>query len=457
MTTAVTTQKGTVSQRLAEHVVGTRFADLPPAVVERAKDSLIFHVSRAFAERFEENGRAAVRLAQRLSGGSTDAPIIGHRERAATLDAIFAHSELLGDLHDKHLPSKVFVARVAEPVAWVLGEQEHVSGRELITALVVAYDAACKLAEPVLMAGDYARMPNKCAFGPFAPAAISARFLRQDARRAAQTLALAAHYGMGNNEGYGYAHVFSLIARNGVMAALLPGFTAAETYGSIESPYGLYAALFGGPPEGLEPSLASLGRDFSIMGLLVRGATGGSHLAPLQVGEALIARLALQADAVERVTATLPDEFRGRFGKRETAIQRDQPTLPDLQQSLRLQLAILLVERTVREPTFDHYANPIVRAAMDRIEFAFEVRPVDWAAIELRTRDGRVFREEGRIRVAPKGDWSAWLRQDGERFLSEAKLTKLEQLLTHLEDVNDVAEVLACTVPDRDEVSATTA
>ena len=46
-------------------------------------------------------------------------------------------------------------------------------------------------------------------------------------------------------------------------------------------------------------------------------------------------------------------------------------------------------------------------------------------------------------------------RADGERFLSQTKLAELERLLSNLEDVDEVGEVLACTVPDLDEPPGT--
>jgi hypothetical protein len=77
--------------------------------------------------------------------------------------------------------------------------------------------------------------------------------------------------------------------------------------------------------------------------------------------------------------------------------------------------------------------------------------PVDRAGLEIVMNGGRTLHAEGAVRPAPKCDWSAWLRKDGERFLSQPRLAELERLLAHLEDVDDVGEVLACTVPDLDE------
>ena len=59
----------TVAERLADHVVNTRFEDLPGEVVEHTKELLAFNLSVAFAGRFTEKGKAAVALAQRLSAG----------------------------------------------------------------------------------------------------------------------------------------------------------------------------------------------------------------------------------------------------------------------------------------------------------------------------------------------------------------------------------------------------
>lgn len=445
---------GLASERLAEHVVGLRFGDLPAEVVERAKDLITYDLGVAFAGRFTEAGRAAVALAHDLSAGGGSSTILGERRRATMLDAIFANSELMGLDDDHHLASKVRVGRVSQSAAWALGEHEHAPGREVITALVLAYDTACKLAEPQQMAGGYAHVPHKCAFAPFAPAAVAVRLLRYGQERAARSIARAAHFGMGLNAGLEDAFTFSLVARNGVMAALLPEANGTGILRAIDGPHGLYAALFGGPPEGLEASLSTLGREFSILGASTKRYPGSaSHIAPLEAGRALYERERPEPDEVQSVVATLPDEFRGRFAYQETRMDRAaEPNDEDIAvgASLQLKLAILLVEgRVVPRPTLEHWRDPRVQAALPKVTLAFEPLPVDRARIELVTKDGRTLRADGAVVPYPKGDWSAWLRKDGERFLSEAKLARLERLITHLEDVDDFAEVMACVVPDR--------
>jgi 2-methylcitrate dehydratase PrpD len=446
----------TASERIATHVASTRFGDLPSSVVDRTKELLMYHMALAFAGRTTTVGKHAIALAVELSGGQGTSTIAATRARATLLDAVFAHSELIaapgatdaeGPQDDFHLPSKLNLGRATHGVAWVLGEREHVSGRELITALTVGYDAACKLAEPVAMAGDYSRMPHKYAFAPFGAAAIAARLLRQDAGRAAHTIARAAHFGMGVN--HGASATTSMAARNGVMAALLRPLDRDDLR-AIEAPHGMYAALFGGSPPALDERLATLGRQYAIGDVRVKYLPmSGSHYPPLEQAEALLRRTGLQARDVRQLVAVLPDELRGRFEFLETWIDGASVTRTEVIRSLRVKLAVLLVTGAiVPQPSVAQFRDPEVQAALAKVSLRYEPISLDRARVNVATVDGRSHTAEGTLRNEPKIG-AMLLRQHGEQFLSATRLAELERLMTHLDDVNDVAAVLACTVPDR--------
>jgi 2-methylcitrate dehydratase PrpD len=443
-----------VSERLAEHVVCTRFEDLPPEVIEKAKDLLVYHIALAFGGCFSDRGARAVALAHELSDGAGKSTIVGARHPATLLDAVFAHSELIGVHRDaRHLRSKTTLGRVADPVAWVLGERLHASGRELITALVVGYDASCKLGEAQAMGGDYTRVPHKCAFAPFAATAVAVRLLGYERARAAVAIGRAAHFGMGLNAGLEDSFAFSAIARSAVMAALVPQSDESAILHAIEGPHGLYAALFGAPPDGLAGALATLGFDYSILGASTQADRGSaSHIAPLHAARTLVEEARPRVEDIEQVVATLPDEFRGRFAYQESRLERAEGVsdrVAAVIRSLQLKLAVLLVTGVVvSEPTLADFDDPRVQEALSKVTLVFESMPVDRARIEIELKDGRALRADGAAKPAPKGDWSAWLRMDGERFLSDARLSELDRLLTHLEDVDDVGDVLGCTVPD---------
>jgi hypothetical protein len=100
------------------------------------------------------------------------------------------------------------------------------------------------------------------------------------------------------------------------------------------------------------------------------------------------------------------------------------------------------------QPTAAELDDPDVRGALAKVSLAFEEgRSLAYARVRLTLRDGRTYEHEGTFRPYPKGDWSAWLRQGGEADLSAGQLAQLERLLTELEAVDDVADVMACTVP----------
>jgi 2-methylcitrate dehydratase PrpD len=436
-----------VSERLAEHVVSLRFADLPSEVVEHAKDLLVDLIGLAFGGRSTDLGRRAIALAHELSAGATTSTLIGEQRRVALLDAVFAHSVFLGNtLDDAALPTVLHVGRFAHPVAWALGERERASGRELITAVVLAYDIASSLAEPRLVR-DYFRQPHNT-FGSFAAAAVAARLLGHDLPRATDAIAHAAHLGMGLAPGT-RVETGGMIAREAVVAAFLAD-ARGDTARVIESPSGLYAAFFRTAPQGLDERLGRLGRDFAIMQTSTKRYPGSaSHILALELTKALIDENQLSADHVRTLQVTLSDDFKGRFGYMEPRIDLDDPADIDIERSLRLKLATLLVRGSiVPVPTRADFVDARVRRALPKVRLEFAPGPLERCGVNIALANGTVIERDRSFTPYPKGDWSERLRRDGGRVLPERKLAELERLLTHLEDVADVSDVLAQTRPD---------
>jgi 2-methylcitrate dehydratase PrpD len=436
-----------VSERLAEYAVSLRFADIPGEVVEHAKDLLLDQIGLAFAGRSTPAGKRAIALAHEMSAGAGTSTLVGERRRVSLLEAVFAHSVLLGYvLDDVAIKTVLHIGRVTHPVAWILGERQHASGRDLITAVVLAYDVAYRLSEPRL-GRDYFRMPQT-AFAPFAAVAVAARLLQLDLARATDAIAHAAHLGMGLVEGT-RIETSGMIARNAVAAAFLaePGGDGPR---AIESPRGLYAAFFRSSPEGLEERLAQLGRDFAIMETSTKRYPGSaSHIVPLELTSEFVRESRLSADDVRALKVTLSEDFRGRFDHMESRIDVVDPTDTDIGRSLRLKLAIILARgKIVPVPARADFTDGAVRRALPKVELAFAPGPIDQAGVRIERTDGTVLEREAGFKRYPKVDPSERLRRDGARLLSESKLAELERQLTHLEDVPDVSAVLASTVPD---------
>jgi 2-methylcitrate dehydratase PrpD len=444
---------GAVSERLAEHVVATRFEDLSDALVEHAKDLFVHHLSLAFAEQGTAAGARSVELGRELSAGAQTATIVGHKTRASLLGGLLANTELVGGqvIDDFHMPSGLHLGRLVWPLGWTLGEHVRASGRDLLTAVVLSYDTACTLADPALIT-DYRRRPQHV-FAPVAAATVATKLFGHDAQRAARTLSWSAHLAMGIVDGDS-SHWDALVAQNAVTVALLADTDREDRTGidAIEGGHGLYASYYGRRPDGLEGRLASLGRDYAILGASTkRYPSSAAHIVPLDLAEELVQRHGVRAADVERLTVTLGADFRGRFAHMDAGADKADPTDLEVMRSLRAKLALLLVDgRMTYLAGAADLRRPGVRETIAKIELRFELPRLFDGRIEIFLRDGRVLRDERSLTPYPKGDWAAWLRRDGERFLSKARLAELERMLASLEDVRDMRDVLVRTVPDRD-------
>jgi len=442
------TRQLAVSERLADYVVSLDLRDLPGAVVTRAKDLLINQLSLGLSARGTPYGKRAIALARELSAGGGQSTLIGERRKVTMLDAIFAHSMLLGQvLDDVTFPSGLHIGRITHPVAWVVGERQHVSGRDLIAAVVAAYDVACRLAVPALER-DYVHMPQN-ALAPLAAAATASRVLGLDRARAAHAIAYAAHLGAGLVEGSEIA-TSGVIARNGTLAALLAQ-PRSEGLATIESDHGLFATYFR-TTMSFDDALASLGREYAVMGTSTKRFPGSaSHILALDYTQELMGRANADSEDIAEVLVTLGEDFRGRFAFIEPQNGLADWSADRIAHSLRVKLAVLVAEgRPAYQPTPADLERAERRGAPAKIALAFEKgRSLAYTRVRMTLRDGRAYEREGTFEPYPKGDWSAWIGRGGvDAGLSDPQIAGLERLLTDLESVNDVADVMARTVPD---------
>ena len=139
----------TQTERLAAHVVGLRYEDIPRAAVDKMKEHIVHHLGLALRGLSTGEGRQAVRIAESF-GHEGSATIIGRRDRTAPMEAAFANTTLMRSdfLDDVLFPAGVHAALVTLPPALAVAEERRRSGKELLTALIAAYDVIGKLGNP---------------------------------------------------------------------------------------------------------------------------------------------------------------------------------------------------------------------------------------------------------------------------------------------------------------------
>jgi 2-methylcitrate dehydratase PrpD len=438
---------GTMCRRLAGHVRGLRFDDIPADVVDQAKHHLVHNLGLAFGGRFKDAGRQATRLAEILSPRGGDCTIIGQTGRAAAVDAAFANCTLMTGLDDVLFPGGIHSGLMTMPLALALGEERRHSGREVLTAIVAGYDVMGKLSRPVwAWSAAVPRRPT-ITFGAFGAAAVAARLLGLDVRQTATAIGYAAHSAMGLAVGALATHYYSLLARNGYMGALAAREGGVTSPVALEGRFGFYDTFFGGMPADLDASLDTLGETFELLSATTKHYPGtGLNILPVQLMIDLTREHGLTPDNVAEIRLDLPVE------RENFAPGHALPPFEDAaaaSSSARFHLAVVLLEGAPRDERYERFDDPEILEIVDKVDVRLVPgRSIRYARLCVTTADGAELTAEGDHYVFPRADWPLWLAKDGARLLSKEKLDRLAELVGRLDEVDDVSEVMACTTPD---------
>ena len=182
-------------EALAALMHSVRFEELPPEVVSAVTARVLDTLGCAFGALDSDVGRAVRRLAADC-GGAPQATLIGTGEKTSAPLATLVNGSLLRYLDSNDY---YFSRDPAHPsgnlaVALAVGEREHRSGRDIIAALVAAYEIHLRLCdfagEPSLWRRGWHHGTN----AQFSSAALAARLAGDDPLRTAHAMAIAASH-----------------------------------------------------------------------------------------------------------------------------------------------------------------------------------------------------------------------------------------------------------------------
>jgi len=265
----------TAASRFAGHALGTRFADLPPAAVERAKVFVLDSLGVGVAGSSVDGAAALLDVAAGWGAPTVPAPAVpvwGRATRLAAPAAVFMnawqmHNQEYDCLHEGavvHAMASVLPAALAAVELTAPGLAVSAAGDELLTAVAVGADIAAGLG---LAATSGFRFFRPATAGGFGAVAAAGRLLGLD--RAA--LARAFAWQLAQASGTMQAHVegspilpvqVAFNARAALQSCQLASLPFAAAERVFEGDYG-YLKLFEGE-YALEPVLNSLGHDWRI-------------------------------------------------------------------------------------------------------------------------------------------------------------------------------------------------
>ena len=316
----------TPTQTLAAWAARQTASDLPPDVLELAKDYLLDHVAVSLYG-MKQPWTEYVAQQVRHERGVQEASIYGQVTKvpmraAALVNGSAAHAF---ELDDWHAASLSHVSACVIPAVLAVAEQHHISGIRALTAIVAGYEVMARAGQSTIPELIIRGFHPSGTHGPIGAAAAVANLLQLSAQQTTWALGIAASCASGLME-FSQDPQGTMVKRfhtgraaeAGVLAALLAqkGMTAPKA--ALDGKFG-YASAFSNAPRP-EHLTRALGEDFQIRYTNVKPyACCGALHAGIDAVEQLVAQHAIRPEAIEEIV----------FGGNDSHLARHASPEPD--------------------------------------------------------------------------------------------------------------------------------
>jgi 2-methylcitrate dehydratase PrpD len=343
--------------RIARFIRDTRFEDLPDEVVCHARRCFLDLLSSSFAGIPSRTGQIARNFAASF-GGTPESSLFGDDRRVPLPLAVFANATVCEalDCDDGYNPIKGHPGAFLLPVVLAFAEREGLTGREVLTSLVVGYEIAMR--SGLLGPRVYASYHGSGSWGGVGTAAVAARLMRLDQQATLHALGAAEYHGT-------MAPIMRCVSypgmtKDGIAWGAFAGVSAAL----------LARAGFTAQPPNLaldvaEPEIGSLGRQFLMLDLYFKPYCCCRWAqAPVRAASMVARQHKLSPDAIERIVVESFAEA--------CALSRNVPeSSEEAQYSVAYPVAAVLLHGDVgpEQVLEDFYRDPRAAALSRRTEF----------------------------------------------------------------------------------------
>lgn len=398
-----------VTEQLASFLADIRYEQLPRPVVERTKDLFLDWLASALAGRNARPVRILEQFAAMMGPQDGPSEILVSRSRTSPLFAalVNAASSHVVEQDDVHNGAVFHPATVVFPAVLAAAQQSGASGRDLIAATVVGYEAGIRIGA-FLGRTHYQVFHTTGTAGTLAAAAGVAHILQADASVMLQSFGSAGTQAAGLweflRDGADSKQLHTAkAAADGLLAAYIArdGFTGARRI--LEGEQGMAAGM----SRDADPSklVAGLGERWSLLETSFKFHASCRHTHP--AADALLTAMQehhLSADHIKHVYVHVHQAAIDVLGP-----VTDPRTVHQAKFSMGFVLALIALygHAGVTDFTDEALQDPLIRRFLDRVEMVLDAEidaayPERWVGlVEVETDDGR--RLTARVDV-PRGD-----------------------------------------------------
>lgn len=396
---------GGLTHEVARFVHDTTVGDLPAAVVEAGRKSILDGLGLALSGSVAASGALVRRHLDDIAAAQGPATVIGWNRRVPARFAAFANG--VGIHADDYDDTQLAVARdrvygllthptaPALPAALALGEQTGASGADVMLAYHLGVEVECKIAEAINPRHYQTGFHATATCGTFAAASAAGRLMGLDHETLCRALSIAGSQSAGLRENFGTMtkpfHA-GRSSESGVVAAQFASYGWTATDKILEAPRGFFSAAGGGYDHAAIAGKLGSPWTFDSPGVSIKPHPSGSLTHPgMTEMLRLIAAHGLKADMVERVRV-------GTNHNMPNALIHHRPK-NELQAKFSMEfcMAILLLDGRagLSEFTDETVLRPDVQAMIEKVDFVVDERAeaagfhLMTTYIDIHLKDGR--------------------------------------------------------------------
>lgn len=452
---------------LAGNIIDTNYENLPSEVVKATKRLFMDGLGVGLAGSVEAGVSELIDIVRDWDG-KRESTVWVYGDRLPCVSAAQANATMVHalDYDDTHDVAILHASSVAVPTALAIAEKVGgVDGKRLITAVALAVDLAARLCLANKVSVFDRGWQYSAIHGNFSAAAITGKLLGLDKETLVSAFGLAYHQAGGNLQcihdgtlakraGPGFA------ARDGIMAALMAqkGITGARNV--LQGRDGLFNVYHRGDynPEALT---ANLGEKFEVVNLSFKPYPCCRNTnPPIDATLALVGEYNIKAEDVDSVTIYVSKGAMKLLGEPLNTKQNPSTTV-DAQFSIPWAVASAIVKGKVGIAEFtpqaikDKTVLALSNKVTPKLDESLNRMGVSPTIVEIKTKDGKVYSKcvdtpYGSPENPMSMDAMAAKLRDCASYaakpLSQKNVEKLIQLVSQLEAVSDVEEVVRLLV-----------
>ena len=239
-----------VAMRIGRFIAGTRYEDLPPELVQRARLAILDSLAAGLAGSRTAGSTILRKYISELGCGGTST-VFGTPLRVLPRFAALANGGSINtdDFDDTYHPSRTHPSGTTVAAAFAQSEQLGSSGRDVLAAFCVGSEVTAKVSHAISKEHYLRGFHSTATCGVIGAAAGVGHLLKLPADKARTAIGIAASHASGFRDNFGSmtkALHSGHAAESAVVAASLANLGFTSTLTIMEGPRGYFMALGGG-------------------------------------------------------------------------------------------------------------------------------------------------------------------------------------------------------------------